>query len=164
MCKNKHKALQFLRFCTVGLGNTVVDFTAFFLLTLGGVPYLLAQILSYSSGVANSFFLNRKWTFRVARKASIPEVVKFIIVNGLSLLISSGLLFILHDVTHLQLWLSKFAATGCGIVVNFTGSRFWVFTENPGKGGENQVTDALKEACHDHSILSLPFAGRGYHD
>ncbi|MCL6477814.1 MAG: GtrA family protein [Peptococcaceae bacterium] len=129
MYGNKQRAVQFLRFCTVGLGNTAVDFTAFFLLTLAGLPYLPAQALSYSAGVVNSFYLNRKWTFRVRGNANVPEFVRFIIVNGLSLPVSSGLLFILQDVMHLDLWLGKLAATGGGIVVNFVGSRLWVFTE-----------------------------------
>jgi len=32
----------------------------------------------------------------------------------------------------------------------------------PGKGGEIQLTDALKEVCRDHSFLALPLAGRRY--
>lgn len=131
MFDNKPKVVQFLRFCTVGLGNTVVDFSAFYLLLQGGVPYLVAQVLSYSAGVANSFILNRKWTFRVRRKTNVLEIVKFVIVNGLSLLVASGLLFILSDTHHLDLWLSKLIATGGGLMVNFMGSRLWVFTESP---------------------------------
>jgi putative flippase GtrA len=131
---NRHRGVQFLRFCTVGIGNTAVDVTAFYLLTLGGVPYLLAQVLSYSVGIVNSFFLNRKWTFRVTHKTNVLEIAKFIFVNGLSLLVSSGLLFILYDVYHLNLWLSKFVTIGGGSVVNFMGSRLWVFTENQKQG------------------------------
>lgn len=131
MLNNKREAIQFMRFCTVGLGNTAVDLTAFFVLTLSGVPYLLAQTLSYSVGVVNSFFLNRKWTFRITHRTNILEVVRFAVVNGFSLLISSGMLFILHDANHTDLWLSKLIATGGGIVVNFIGSRLWVFTEEP---------------------------------
>lgn len=136
MSGNKNRAVQFLRFCTVGLGNTAVDFAAFFLITLGGVPYLMAQALSYAAGVVNSYILNRTWTFRVAGKATIPEAVKFSIVNGLSLLAASGLLFILHDINHLDLWLGKLAATGGGIVVNYMGSRLWVFAEYQKTRGE----------------------------
>lgn len=32
----------------------------------------------------------------------------------------------------------------------------------PGKGGEIQLTDALKEVCRDHALLALPLAGRRY--
>lgn len=136
MFNNKQSILQLLRFCTVGLGNTAVDFTVFFFLTLGGAPYLLAQVLAYAAGVVNSYFCNRMWTFRVARKINLPEFAGFITINGLSLLVSAGLLFILHDVNHLGLWPAKLLATGAGIVVNFMGSRLWVFTENQKAGGE----------------------------
>lgn len=126
---NKREAFRFLRFCTVGLGNTAVDFTAFFLLTLGGAAYLPAQVISYSAGVVNSFLLNRRWTFKVKRRADIFEAARFIIVNGISLLVSAGLLFILYDLYHLGLWPSKFMATAGGIAVNYAGSCVWVFAE-----------------------------------
>ncbi|HAG11638.1 MAG TPA: hypothetical protein DCK76_09735 [Desulfotomaculum sp.] len=93
-----------------------------------GVPYLVAQVLSYSAGVANSFFFNRKWTFRVERKANILEAANFVIVNGFSLLTSFGLLAVLHDLNHLDLWISKCIVTGAAIIVNYIGSRFWVFS------------------------------------
>jgi UTP--glucose-1-phosphate uridylyltransferase len=32
----------------------------------------------------------------------------------------------------------------------------------PGKGGEIQLTDALKKVCHDYSLLALPLAGKRY--
>lgn len=136
MLSDKYRIIQFLRFCTVGVANTAVDFTAFFLLNLAGVPYLLAQVLSYSAGVANSYFFNRKWTFRVAGKANLQEAASFIVVNGFSLLVSSSLFAALHDINHLHLWLCKLAATGGGIIVNFIGSRLWVFAESQKTRGE----------------------------
>lgn len=132
----KYRVFQFLRFCAVGLTNTAVDFASFYLLTLGGIPYLMAQVLSYSAGVANSFFGNRKWTFKVKGRANVPEAARFIMVNGLSLLTSSALLFVLQNVYSSDLWLSKLAATGCGFIVNFMGSRLWVFTKELKTGGE----------------------------
>lgn len=138
---SKRGSAVLLRFCTVGLGNTAVDFTVFFLLTLGGAPFLLAQALSYGAGVVNSFIFNRKWTFRMTDSASVAELARFLTVNGLSLLISSGMLYMLQDVGHLPLWLGKFAATGGGILVNYAGSRLWVFTKTEKKGAniyENQ--------------------------
>lgn len=133
---DKQKLFQFMRFCTVGVGNTAVDFAAFFILNLGGAPYLLAQIISYSIGVLNSYIFNRRWTFRVTGKTNIPEVTKFIAVNGLSLLITSGLIYILHDSYHVNLWTSKIAATAGGITVNYIGNRLWVFTENRSLKGD----------------------------
>lgn len=128
--------IQFLRFCTVGVANTAVDFIVFFLLNMAGAPYLPAQALSYTAGVVNSYFLNRAWTFQVARKANFPEAVSFIIVNAFSLSAASGILYILYDMNHLDLWISKCAATVAGVIVNYTGNRLWVFAENQKARGE----------------------------
>jgi len=128
---DKDRIMQFLRFCTVGLSNTAVDFTAFFILTWGGTPYLLAQVVSYSAGIINSFFFNRKWTFRIRGRINAGEAARFIAVNGFSLLTSAAILFILQDLHHGNLWLSKVIATGGGLAVNFVGSRLWVFSEKP---------------------------------
>jgi putative flippase GtrA len=139
--RKKPRIIQFLRFCTVGLGNTGIDFFVFYLFTLVGIPYLLAQVCSYSAGVLNSFFLNRYWTFRVKSKANLPEAAKFMVVNLVSLAVASGLLYALHDLGHLNLWLGKIAATGAGIAVNFLGSRLWVFTDEEKKGGQGHESE-----------------------
>lgn len=129
MLDNKKGVTQFLRFCIVGGMNTTVDFAAFFLLHFIGVPYTIAQVLSYSCGTANSFFFNRKWTFGLTHGVNMSEVVKFLVVNGASLLCSFGLLFLLYDTYQYNLWISKLVATGFGVVVNYIGSRLWVFTQ-----------------------------------
>lgn len=130
MFRNKRNFGQFLRFCTVGLANTAVDFAVFFLLNMAGIPYLPAQAISYSAGITNSFFINRKWTFHVTHKANILEASNFIMVNGLSLLVSSGILAVLYDMNHLNLWLCKVIATGAGVLINFMGNRLWVFADS----------------------------------
>lgn len=130
MFNDTDKVRQFLRFCMVGLANTAVDFSIFFLLNRAGVAYIIAQIFSYSAGVANSFLLNRRWTFGIKNRTNIGEVARFIIVNSLSLIVSAGLLFILHNIGHAELWLSKAAATAASLALNFAGSRILVFGKN----------------------------------
>ncbi len=118
---------RFFRFCAVGVGNTALDLALFWILTLAGVSYLLAQVLSYSIGVANSYILNRKWTFQVKGTMNLPEVVKFIMVNLLSLLASTNVLFLLHDLLHVDLGLSKMAAMASAPIINFVGNLLYVF-------------------------------------
>lgn len=127
---NDIRTLKVVRFCTVGLGNMVVDVTSFFLLMFAGLPYLSAQVLSYSVGVVNSFYFNRKWTFGITDEIKLPEVMRFIMVNGVSLVVTFCLIFILHDFSYLNLCLCKLLATGGGIVINFMGSKLWVFVND----------------------------------
>lgn len=134
MFKSKAGSLEFLRFCTVGLANTAVDVTAFFLLNMLGVPYLLAQILSYSAGIINSFFLNRSWTFRLQGPSNILEMSRFLLVNAVSLIASAGLLYVIYDLGQLSLWVSKVLVTGVSVMINFFGSRIWVFARGTHTG------------------------------
>lgn len=125
---NKKRTAEFLCFSMVGLGNTAVDFIGFFILTFSGIPYLGAQVLAYSAGMVNSYLMNRRWTFHLTCYGDLPEMVRFITINLISLGLSSALLFLAHDVGNLALWPSKFIATGSGLLVNYTGTQLWVFT------------------------------------
>lgn len=73
----KKKLVTLLRFGTVGVGNTLIDFGVFFLLTALNVPYLLAQVCSYTAGILNSYIWNRTWTFRVKEKVRGQEIIRF---------------------------------------------------------------------------------------
>lgn len=83
----KKQTTTLIRFCTVGVGNTLIDFCVFFLLTAVYVPYLIAQVCSYTAGIANSYIWNRIWTFEVKKK---PTNRKWF---GLSPLISQRLVW-----------------------------------------------------------------------
>lgn len=119
-----------VRFGVVGLINTGVDFGAFVVLhNAWGVFYLLAQVLSYLVGTANSYILNKLWTFRSREKATGGQAFRFVIINGVSLAISLYGIYALNQL-HFSLLGSKLIATIGGVLVNFTGSRFWVFANS----------------------------------
>ncbi|NEZ42474.1 MULTISPECIES: GtrA family protein [Paenibacillus] len=124
---DKQAAIQFMRYCQVGFANTIVDFSVFYLLIAGEASYVMAQVASSGAGMINSFLLNRKWTFQVSDKIRTHEIMKFALLNGISMLLSSGLLLMLIDWSGLPLWINKLAATTGGMFVNYSGSRFWVF-------------------------------------
>ncbi|WP_066325289.1 GtrA family protein [Anoxybacteroides amylolyticum] len=125
-----------VRFVIVGIGNTLVDFGVFFLLTSIGVPYVWAQLCSYSAGAINSYVWNRIWTFRVQEKALVQQFFQFIILNLLSLGTTVVLLQLLQ-LTGLSLFMSKVTVTIAGMAINFIGSRFWVFSSSVHeRGGE----------------------------
>jgi putative flippase GtrA len=117
---------QFIKFSFVGLLNTGVDVVVFFLLTGIGVPYLTAQVVSYSCGAANSYLLNKVWTFRSSGLSS-AEGIRFVIVNLASLGISVVVLRLLHDTAGLDLTVSKAGATVSSLAANFLGNKLWVF-------------------------------------
>lgn len=117
---------EFVKFALVGLLNTGVDVVVFFLLTRFGFPYIAAQVVSYSCGAANSYLLNKLWTFR-SSGLSYAEAARFAVVNLTSLGISIVALTLLHDSFGLGLASAKAGATVCALAANFLGNKLWVF-------------------------------------
>ncbi|TKH45217.1 sugar translocase [Paenibacillus terrae] len=128
-----------IRFGMVGLVNTGVDYIIFMLLAWAGVQVALSQIISYSCGTANSYILNSKWTFNKqpepdTHKRQLP---RFIVINLIVLGLTSLLLQMLHSGTELPLAACKLIATAAGMIINYIGSRYWVFGSPPRKESES---------------------------
>jgi len=126
IARHRHSLGELIKFSLVGLLNTGVDVATFFLLTWLGVPYLTAQVISYSCGATNSYLLNKIWTFR-SSGFSTGEVVRFIVINLISLLISVVVLKLLHGASGWDLTVAKAGATASALTANFLGSKLWVF-------------------------------------
>ncbi|MBO7747624.1 GtrA family protein [Paenibacillus sp. MWE-103] len=126
---------RLLKFGAVGLLNTGADLLAFGALTAAGCPVLAAQALSYGCGMLNSYLLNRSWTFR-SRAGRMQELPRFALLNLAVLAVVSWLLELLHAQAGLPLLPSKLLATGAGMLINYAGSRYWVF------GARGPITEA----------------------
>lgn len=119
---------QFIKFNVVGIMNTAVDFGVFMILNRYlGLIYAVSQVISYSCGMVNSYFLNKFWTFQKREDFTAIEVTKFILVNLCSLGISLLVLYILQSKWSWEVLPSKVLATGFSVGVNFLGNKFWVF-------------------------------------
>lgn len=119
---------QFIKFNVVGIMNTAVDFGVFMILNRYlGLIYAVSQVISYSCGMVNSYFLNKFWTFQKREGFTAIEVTKFILVNLCSLGISLLVLYILQSKWSWEVLPSKVLATGFSVGVNFLGNKFWVF-------------------------------------
>ncbi|OKP73804.1 hypothetical protein A3844_27285 [Paenibacillus helianthi] len=124
--------VQFLKFNAVGLLNTLIDFAVFTLLHSLGMMNTPAQIISYSTGTANSFIWNKKVTFKDHNRGSQDgfdrmQLVRFIVLNLVVLGISVLLMHLLTDRFGLQVLIAKVLVTGVTVIINFFGSRKWVF-------------------------------------
>ncbi len=131
------------RFGTVGVLNTLVDLTAFAILRGWlGLPTLIANTLSYSAGIVNSYIWNRRWTFaRRPRRAIGAQFPRFAAVSVSALVLNDVLVLSLAPV--LETWLAhpglalaaaKICATGASLVWNFTLNNRWTFRQTPGGG------------------------------
>jgi Predicted membrane protein len=100
--------VEFLQFCTVGLGAYIVDVGLFNLLAyslpidLPGDKSLTAKIISVTVSVIFAWIANRMWTFKKRRSENKPrEFAMFALVNLGGLLIALGCLGFSRYVLHL---------------------------------------------------------------
>ncbi|CAM3466931.1 GtrA family protein [Paenibacillus lupini] len=132
--KNRVGAIkQFVLFNIIGLLNTLVDFIVYSILVWAGLYVLPAQAISYSAGMVNSYTLNSLITFKGDKsrtsesKFDRRKAVRFIILNAAVLGVSMLLLYELTEVMGMGPLLAKLVATGLTLILNFAGSKWWVF-------------------------------------
>ncbi|MDR7002115.1 GtrA family protein [Neobacillus niacini] len=123
------KWLSFIKFALVGVVNTSIDFIVYAILTWFNVNYILAQCISYSAGVLNSYIMNRKWTFEQKGKGRKREFITFIGVNLITLVMTSCLLTLFYKHLGLSLWISKLLVTAVCMGLNYIGTKKLVFTK-----------------------------------
>ncbi|MBD2871537.1 GtrA family protein [Paenibacillus arenilitoris] len=123
---------QFIAFNLIGLLNTAIDFALFALLVWAGVNYVPAQAAAYAAGMASSLLLNSRITFRGTSGASGARiagrtVLRFIAWNLFVLALSLLLLALLTELLGIGEAMAKVPVTAVTAVVNFFGSKRWVF-------------------------------------
>jgi putative flippase GtrA len=119
---------QFIKFCLVGLGNTIIDY--FFYLLLNrflGVYFLYANLISVAIAMTASFIFNKYWTFRDKGSNIKTQYLKFAGVNLIYFILNNSMVFAL--VKYLQLYdlLAKVIAIIVGLLWNFCANRYWTF-------------------------------------
>lgn len=124
MLVSKLFANQAIRFATVGVSNTVIDFIIFMLLqSVTGV--VAAQFIGYGAGTLNSYLWNRRWTFARGKGFDFSEMIRFLLVNITVAIITTIAISLVP--ASIPVWIAKVAVTILGLAINYTVSKLWVF-------------------------------------
>lgn len=78
--------------------------------------------------------MNRKWTFKKKEKSSKREVISFVVVNLITLSLTSFLLTVLYNKWGIPLLFSKLLITIVSVGINFIGTKLFVFTTKKERG------------------------------
>lgn len=110
----------------VGCVNTLVDFGVFTLCAELGLRPSLSQAAGYATGVVCSFLLNRNITFRDGRGKVWQQALLFVVINLVSLAVTSLLMGWLTD-AGLNKYISKVLVTVLSMLINYFGYKRVVF-------------------------------------
>lgn len=138
---------QVSRFGLVGGLNTILD-----LLVLNGLLLLFPtsrtllilayNVLASSVGAANSFLLNKYWTFGRRQSTTWRELVRFAVTTLFGIGWSTTLIWLASNVAHpfitnTVIWTNapKVVAIGSMALISYLGMRLWVFASTPYEEG-----------------------------
>lgn len=122
----------FARFVAVGCANFVVSFAAFYAsyrylpLEEGSGRGAAANVLAYCAGLANSFVLNRLWTFRAAGDIG-SHALRFGLLNAATLVLSTAAVLLLVDVAGLPALAVWLPLTLAILAAHYLGMKHWAF-------------------------------------
>ncbi len=131
---NRRELARFVKFATVGVIGTVVDFSVLNTLILRfGFTKFWGNTCSFTAAVVSNFIWNRLWTFPESRaRGLVPQLVQFALVSVGGYVINQ-VIFLGLDRVYLHTWgtlgynVSKAVATLVVLFWNFGINRVWTY-------------------------------------
>ena len=141
--KKRTFAHQFMSFAIIGVGNTIIDFGIYTLLTRYTSVFsyhtsgkYFANVISFTIATTFSFYCNHTWTFRRTRRPPLAEIVMFYSTTMSGLVVNTGILFVLSSYFAVNDLIAKAFGTLFSMTWNFFLKKFWVFSKDEHRGAE----------------------------
>lgn len=131
MMENKIKKKELLRFLVGGGSAVVTDYIVYRMLLYFGIDMSVSKAVSYVSGAAIGFVINKLWTFE-CKGFSKMEIARYIMLYAVSACANAGVNKLVMFIVNIQI-LAFLCATGVSTILNFLGQKFFVFV----KKGDN---------------------------
>lgn len=119
------KNMVFVRFCMVGVTNTLLSLIVYYLLLKAGVYYLYASITGYVCGILNGYILSSLFVFR--KGCNVLRLGKFVAVYGSALLLNTGIMYILVDIIKIHELLAQAITILLILLYNYSLNSLWTF-------------------------------------
>lgn len=121
---------QFIRFGLVGILNNLITLAVYyFVIAINRNYYLFGNMLGFLAGTLNAYILNSRVVFRREGKEQTNRTAlgKTYATYTISLLISTGLLFLLINVFSFSEKIAPLFALIVTVPFNFFMNRLWVY-------------------------------------
>lgn len=121
---------QFIKFSLVGVSNTLLDFSLYFILTRALlVHFLVANAIAFILAASWSYAANKAWTFRDTSRDMTAQYTKFILISLVGLALNEGILSLFVLLFGVPDLLAKALAVVIVVGWNFSANRAWTFTQ-----------------------------------
>lgn len=123
--------IQFVKFCVVGLTNTIIGYVVYSICIYFGMHYLLANVVGFIVSVVNAFYWSNKYVFIKGSfeyrniYASFFKTVLSYASTGIVL--NSILLWLLIDRMHISEYVAPIIILIITVPTNFIMNKYWSF-------------------------------------
>ncbi|MBU0630353.1 MAG: bifunctional glycosyltransferase family 2/GtrA family protein [Candidatus Margulisbacteria bacterium] len=119
---------QFSKFILVGGLNTAITYAAFYALyKYFAFYYVLASTIGYLMGMVSGFYFNRRWTFRADGGGAAGQLLKYFILNLISLGTNVLAIYALTESFSIIPEVSQLIVLVLTTLINYSGAKWWVF-------------------------------------
>jgi putative flippase GtrA len=116
--------IRWLKFNAVGIVGALIQLILLWLLTRGGVHYLIATAMAVEAAILHNFYWHVRWTW----KGRHPSLLRFHMANGVvSILSNLALMKLFTGIIGIGPVPANLAAIGITSLVNFFLGDRWVF-------------------------------------
>jgi putative flippase GtrA len=123
------KIKQLMKFGVVGLSNTAVTLGVYYLLIYLGVNYMISNIIGYFAGSINGYIWSKGWVFKEAKATVKSSVLKYYIVYGSSLILSTAVMYLWVNVLGISDKIAPILTLCITVPYNFIFQKIWAFRE-----------------------------------
>lgn len=118
---------QFTLFCIVGISNTLVNISVYYILIFFGVYYLISNTVAFLLSVLNAYYWNNKFVFKKSKTVEVKPLSKTFLSYLCTFLLGSVLLFIFVHYLHIPESIAPLINIIIMTPVNFILNKFWIF-------------------------------------
>ncbi len=123
-------SLQFIKFCIVGIISTLLSYIAFYMaLNFLQINYLISSALGFIFGFSLNYPANKYWTYAKKKDPQEKHIIPYISLYLFSLGLSLIMLRIMVETLAIIPEIANIVSIGFTTVVNFIGTRFFIFKE-----------------------------------
>lgn len=123
--------VQFVKFCIVGLSNTLIGYVVYSLCVLVGMHYLLANVVGFLVSVLNAFYWSNRFVFKKGsdeQRGLWSSLVKTILAYASTgIVLNSILLWLLIDEMGVSEYIAPLIILMLTVPTNFILNKYWSF-------------------------------------
>ena len=121
------KYKQPLLYIVFGIATTLVNFLAYFLLSMLNFDVVISTILAWLLSVLFAFFTNRKYVFNSVKKDFLKQLIGFFSMRVATGVLDVLIMLLFVDVLEFNDLLIKLLSNVLVIILNYIFSKFLVF-------------------------------------